>query len=130
MNAPNATAEVMFPGYIKLTVTDPFGCNATDSMLFNPAPCCIVSFPTAFTPNGDHHNDHFRPITAGHHTLNFFRVVNRWGTTVYETTTTDTEGWDGTYGGVPQDMDTYYWVIRYTCDGHETEESGSVTLIR
>ncbi len=130
VNAPNATAEVMFPGYIKLTVTDPFGCNATDSMLFNPAPCCIVSFPTAFTPNGDHHNDHFRPITAGHHTLNFFRVVNRWGTTVYETTTTDTDGWDGTYGGVPQDMDTYYWVIRYTCDGHETEESGSVTLIR
>lgn len=130
VNAPNAIAEVMFPGYIKLTVTDPFGCSATDSLLYTPAPCCIVSFPTAFTPNGDNNNDRFRPITAGHHTLSVFRVVNRWGTTVYETTTTDTDGWDGTYGGVPQDMDTYYWVIRYTCDGHETEESGSVTLIR
>lgn len=130
VNAPNATAEVMFPGYIHLTVTDPFGCAATDSMMFNPAPCCLVTFPTAFTPNGDGYNDRFRPITAGHHALSIFRVVNRWGVTVYETTTTDTDGWDGTYSGVPQDMDTYYWFVRYTCDGSTHEESGSLTLIR
>lgn len=130
INAPDALAEVMFPGYIKLTVTDPFGCSSTDSMMFNPAPCCLVSFPTAFTPNGDGSNDRFRPITAGHHALSIFRVVNRWGITVYETTTTDTDGWDGTYGGVPQDMDTYYWFVRYTCSGSTHEESGSLTLIR
>ncbi len=130
VNAPTAVANVMFPGYITLTVTDPFGCAGIDSMLFTPAPCCLISFPTAFTPNGDGYNDRFRPITAGHHVLSLFRIVNRWGVVVYETTTTDTDGWDGTYGGVPQDMDTYFYVLRYTCNGTTLEESGDVTLIR
>ena len=130
VNAHTAVADIMFPGYVSLTVTDPFGCQSSDSLLYSPSECCLISFPSAFTPNGDGHNDYFRPITAGHHTLSAFRVVNRWGTTVYETTTTDTQGWDGTYGGTPQDMGTYYYFIRYTCGGHTTEESGSLTLIR
>ncbi|PQJ11304.1 hypothetical protein CJD36_005745 [Flavipsychrobacter stenotrophus] len=130
VGAHTAVANVMFPGYITLTVTDPFGCAASDSVMFTPAPCCLISFPTGFTPNGDGYNDNFRPITSGHHTLSLFRVVNRWGIVVYETTTTDTDGWDGTYGGVPQDMDTYFYVLRYTCNGTTMEESGDVVLIR
>ena len=129
-NMPTATADVMFPGYIQLSVTDPFGCHASDSVYFAPMPCCIVSFPTAFTPNGDGNNDRFRPITTGHHSLSIFRIVNRWGTTVYETTTTDTDGWDGKKDGVPQDMDTYYYHIRYTCGGTTYESSGDVVLVR
>ena len=130
VNLPTATATVMFPGYITLTVTDPFGCHGSDSLMFSPAPCCLVTFPTGFTPNGDGSNDYFRPVTAGHHTLSMFRVVNRWGTTVFETTSTDTQGWDGKYGGVPQDMDTYYYHIKYTCNGTTYESSGDVVLVR
>ena len=129
-NMPTASARVMFPTYIHLTVTDPFGCQASDSVYFSPAPCCLVTFPTAFTPNGDGTNDRFRPITVGHHALSMFRIVDRWGNTVYETTTTDTDGWDGNFGGVPQDMGIYYYHIRYTCNGTTFESSGDVTLVR
>ena len=129
-NAPSVYGVVLVPGYVTLTVTDPFGCHATDSLYMNPGSCCLVNLPDAFTPNGDGHNDRFRLITNGHHLLNVFRIVNRWGTTVYETTNSSDPGWDGTHGGEPQDMGTYFWYLKYSCDGNVIERSGSVTLIR
>jgi len=130
LNAPNAVAFVYDPSNIYLTVTSPFGCTATDSVMYNVMACCTVTVPEAFSPNADGHNDYFRPLTAGHHQLNDFRVTNRWGTTVYESVNTDAQGWDGTYNGVPQDVDTYYWYLRYTCDGRTYESHGDVTLVR
>ena len=129
-NSPTIYAVVSIPSYVTLTVTSPYGCVATDSVYFNPSECCDVVLPEAFSPNGDHHNDRFRPITTGHHKLSIFRIVNRWGTTVYETVTTDTDGWDGTLNGVPQDMGVYNWYIKYTCGGNTIEKSGDVTLVR
>ncbi len=129
-SAPSVYGVVMAPGYISLTVTDPFGCHSTDSLLYSPSYCCSIDFPTAFTPNNDGHNDVYKPITDGHHMLSVFRIVNRWGVTVYSTASTEHIGWDGTFGGAPQDMGTYYWYIRYTCEGHTVERSGDLTLIR
>ena len=130
INTPSIYGVVYSAGYITLKVTDPYGCSATDSVMYDPGACCAITFPNAFTPNHSGLNDHFRPITMGHHTLEDFRIVDRWGTTVYESTTTDAVGWDGTYGGVPQDMGVYYWYIKYTCNGNTVEETGNVTLIR
>ncbi len=122
-------------GYVTLTVTDAFGCKASDSVFFNPESCCKVAFPTAFTPNGDGKNDVFRPIFDGYHRFHNFRIVNRWGQTVFESTNSRCE-WDGTFGGVPQDMGVYYFFIKYDCDDNgktgskERIEKGEVTLIR
>jgi len=124
-----ATGQIQASGNIYLTVTDNYSCTATDSIYINTQPCCIVSLPSAFTPNGDGKNDVFRPITIGHHSLKVFRVVNRWGQTVFESNQ-ENLGWDGKFNGVPQDMDTYFWYINYECDGKTMEEQGEVVLIR
>ena len=120
---------IQMPGYVYLTVTDPFGCTAKDSVLFNAQPCCLVYFPTAFTPNGDTRNDFFRPITTGNHTVHEFRIVNRWGQTVFESSNEKGQ-WDGNFNGVPQDIGVYYYYFKYDCDGKTLDEKGEVTLIR
>ena len=114
---------------VTLLVTDPFGCAATTSQELDPSSCCTVSFPTAFTPNGDHRNDVFRPISAGYHRFHIFRVANRWGQTVYESTNSSMQ-WDGNYNGVPQDIGVYFYYIKFDCGGNTIEQTGDVTLIR
>jgi gliding motility-associated-like protein len=98
-------------------------------MYINPDRCCDVELPSAFSPNGDGRNDLFRPITIGHHKLKIFRVVNRYGQTVYESNV-ESNGWDGRFGGVPQDMGTYFYYLNYDCNGKTIEKKGDVTLIR
>lgn len=129
LNKSGIYGRVELPGYVTLTVTDPFGCSATDRVLINAKSCCAVSFPTAFTPNGDGRNDIFRPISPGHHPIHTFRVANRWGQTVFETVA-DGAGWDGNFNGVPQNIGTYFYYIKYDCNGKILEDKGDVTLIR
>jgi gliding motility-associated-like protein len=116
-------------GYVSVTAVDPFGCYAADSVLFTPQSCCQVYFPGAFTPNGDGKNDLFRPLYAGYHRLHNFRIENRWGQTVFESANSQM-GWDGKFNGVPQDMDVYFYFIKYDCGGATIVEKGDVTLVR
>jgi gliding motility-associated-like protein len=115
---------------VKVNVTTAYGCVGEDSIVVNTKPCCGVYFPTAFAPEGNvDRNRTFKPITIGFHEVNNFRVVNRWGQTVFETKN-ERIGWDGTYNGVKQDMGVYYYYINYKCEGKNMEEHGEVTLMR
>ena len=129
LNRPTTWGRIEAPGYIKLDVINPFGCESTDSVLISPDACCTITFPTAFTPNGDGKNDLFRPIANGTHNFHIFRVENRWGQTVFETTNSTVQ-WDGTLNGIPQDMGTYFYYIKFDCGGQTQESKGTVTLIR
>ena len=115
--------------FITLTVTDPFGCAGSNTQEIDPSSCCTVSLPTAFTPNGDRNNDFFRPLYAGYHRFHEFRIVNRWGQVVFNSTNNKMQ-WDGTYNGVPQDMGVYFYYLKYDCGGETREQKGDVTLIR
>jgi gliding motility-associated-like protein len=91
-----------------------------------------MSLPSGFSPNGDGRNDRFHILTIGHHQIANFRVVNRWGQTVFETRD-EANGWDGTFNGIPQDIGTYYYYIRYRCSEakpRDIEEKGEFVLIR
>lgn len=128
-NKPGAWGRIENSQPVKLTVTNAFGCTATDSVLFNTDGCCTVKFPTAFTPNNDGRNDKFRPIFDGYHRFHYFRVENRWGQIVFESSNNTVE-WDGNFNGIPQDLGIYYYFIKYDCGGKTIETKGDVTLIR
>jgi gliding motility-associated-like protein len=129
-NRARIWGQIVTSGFVRLHVSDAYGCSASDSVLISPDACCTVTFPSAFTPNNDGRNDHFRPIFKGYHRFQSFRIVNRWGQTVFETVNTESE-WDGTFGGVPQDMGVYYYFIKFDCgDSKDKLEKGEVTLIR
>lgn len=95
-------------------------------------PYSSIDVPTAFTPNGDGVNDVIFPDGWGIKKIKYFRVYNRWGQLLFETNIYK-QGWDGTFEGVPQNMDTY--VYQAEIEGYAEEykslvKSGAFKLIR
>jgi gliding motility-associated-like protein len=130
LNKPTAWGRIgQNNSVIMLKVTDPFGCVGAEKKEFKAESCCKVTFPTAFTPNNDGHNDRFRPIFAGYHRFHTFKVTNRWGQLLFESSTNE-PAWDGSFNGVPQDMGVYFYYIKYDCGGKTLEEKGEITLVR
>jgi gliding motility-associated-like protein len=112
-------------------VSDVNGCTGLDSIrvrLFRVAPGLYV--PNAFTPNGDGKNDIFRPVVLGIKSLDLFQVYNRFGQMVYSGTDI-AKGWDGTFGGRPQDPANFVWIAEATdYTGKKIKRKGNVILIR
>lgn len=126
-----ASDRMRNPSFVRVDVVNEFGCTSADSVYINAESCCDMSFPNAFTPNNDGKNDIFRPLRDGRQDIVVFRIANRWGQVVFETATTDTEGWDGKFGGKDMEMGVYQYYIKYRClDGVYYEKKGDVTLIR
>lgn len=68
-----------------------------------------IIVPTAFTPLKSTNNKLF-PFIDGIQKLVSFRVYNKWGNLVYETSSAkDSDGWDGTYKNNLQPFETYSW---------------------
>ncbi len=88
-----------------------------------------IDVPTGFTPNGDGNNDVLYVRGAAVATLDF-KVYNRWGQLVFETTNIN-KGWDGIYKGKPQEMEAYGWTLSASfIDGTVVNKAGNVTLMR
>jgi gliding motility-associated-like protein len=105
------------------------GCVAFDTInikVFKSAPDIFV--PNAFTPMG--RNRVFKPIPVGIRQFQYFRVFNRYGQLIYQTSEVG-KGWDGTIGGKLQQTGTYVWMVSgidYT--GKPVSKRGTALLIR
>ncbi|MDP4722702.1 MAG: gliding motility-associated C-terminal domain-containing protein [Crocinitomicaceae bacterium] len=127
---PQATIEQTT--VFTLNVSDGL-CTGSDTVLIKVfdsicgAP--FVFIPNAFSPNKDGQND--KLYVRGPFIESFiFRVYDRWGELVWETTNL-TEGWDGTFRGKLLDPDVYDFYLQATCvGGLENIIKGNVTLIR
>ncbi|WEK36358.1 MAG: gliding motility-associated C-terminal domain-containing protein [Candidatus Pseudobacter hemicellulosilyticus] len=89
-----------------------------------------IFMPNAFSPNGDGKNDVIRPVCVGISELKYFRVYNRWGQLIFNTTQIN-KGWDGTQGGVQQSPGTFVYMVQavdYT--GKTITKKGTVVLVR
>lgn len=113
-----------------VTGANEFGCLAMDTSLVRVDFRSPVVIPNAFSPNGDGLNDVFGVQNLKFQRLLEFRVFDRWGKQVFETTNV-AKGWDGTLNGKALNQDVYYYIIRlgYADDYTETFR-GDVTLIR
>jgi len=107
------------------------GCSGMDSIrvyIYKTLPSLFI--PTAFTPNGDGLNDIFKPSLAGIKQLEYFRVFDRRGQLLYQTSQPG-QGWNGTFHGMPQASGTYIFAasaVDYL--GKTIEQKGTVVLIR
>jgi hypothetical protein len=115
--------------YLVKAVT-PFGCSGTATVkvkIFKTRPDIFV--PNAFTP-GLAVNSVFRPIPVGIASLEYFRIYNRLGELVYNTSTIG-NGWDGTLNGSAQNAGGYVWMVKGTDYlGHVITKKGTMVLIR
>jgi len=126
-----SSITISSPGIYGLTVTDSNGCVGADSIVVTGKECMLGLYvPNAFTPNGDGHNDVFRPLLYGNIESIHFAVFSRWGAKVFETTI-PMEGWDGMVGGVLQPAGTFVWYCEYQLEGQRMMMAkGTVILIR
>ena len=70
-----------------------------------------IYVPTGFTPNGDGKNELLKPRYIGIKKLEYFRVFNRWGGMIFQTSEISA-GWDGMIRGVKQPTGTFVWMLK------------------
>lgn len=113
-----------------ILVTDHNGCVSMKTVTIYVMPVCDNLFiPNAFSPNTDGINDHFMPIDFGHNDMHAFRVFNRWGQLLFETSEVG-RGWDGTFNSKPQPLDTYVYQLILECNGNTVTRHGHFLLLR
>ena len=106
-----------------------WGCKTIDSINVYIDLSTLLAVPNAFTPDAGINNKLYI-LRRGEGTLKYYRIFNRWGNKVFETTNID-EGWDGNFNGKPQPYDVYvYQIEAQTNDGKPFHKAGNVTLIR
>ena len=91
-----------------LSMENAYGCSLQDSIHIKYYTGPAIYVPSAFTPNGDGRNDILRPLVVGFTNFSYFRVFNRYGQVLFETSQQG-QGWDGTINGKPAPAGTYVW---------------------
>lgn len=113
-----------------ITLTTKTGCVTVDTLFVRTIKKIEIHVPAAFTPNGDGVNDMLKPLLFGFSKLNYFRIYNRGGQLLFETTD-EQKGWDGKLNDVRPGTQTVVWVISAVdVDGVTHEEKGTTIIMR
>lgn len=105
------------------------GCSSTASVLVTVEFNSEIFIPTAFSPNGDGLNDTYGVISSAFKSANF-RVFDRWGSVVFETTDLSIK-WDGDIKGEPAQVGAYHYMLTGVMHNNEMVElSGNTSLVR
>jgi gliding motility-associated-like protein len=128
-NASSSEVNVILYAYTSM------GCMDSVSRLFEINPGEIYYIPNTFTPDGDKHNQTFKPIfTSGIDFYNYSMLIyNRWGMVVFETHDVEV-GWDGSFGNQGLDVQSGVYTYSISIKIPETDErkiiAGHVNLLR
>lgn len=91
-----------------------------------------VYIPNTFTPDGDQFNNELTPQMYLTPLEWDFKIYNRWGEIVFETTDYHA-GWDGNYHGLPAQSGTYQYILTYKPCSAEKQTvftEGHINLLR
>ncbi len=130
-DCPVITAIPMESTLYEITVTDTAECfSLTYDVFIDIIKEYTVDVPAAFTPNGDGINDMVFVRGWGVDNLILFKIFNRYGEIVFETTDKFI-GWDGTYKGEMQGVETYtYFVSVETYENEILTKRGTIKLLK
>ena len=112
-----------------VTITDPNGCTAHDTVKVTVNFIKGIGVPQIFSPNADGNNDQLVVKGYGIATMTF-TVYNRYGQLVFQTNTQE-HGWDGNFKGSLLNPGVFAWTLEYTLLNSLTGLlTGNTTLIR
>jgi hypothetical protein len=114
-----------------LEVRNSFGCYDIDTVVIHVT-CNDLNLPNAFNPDSKNPNSNrFGVMNKQIVKLNYFRVFDRWGKMVFESTADVAKQWDGMVNGEVAPIGVYVWEADGFClEGRHFKRSGNVTLIR
>ncbi|MBR9922263.1 MAG: gliding motility-associated C-terminal domain-containing protein [Bacteroidetes bacterium] len=118
-----------------LEASNAFGCFDSDTLNIRVLKDRAVYMPNAFSPEGNGINDRFYPQGLENASINYFRIFNRWGQLIFESTDGQINdpdiGWDGVLGGKQLPEGIYVWTLSLTFeDGYRQKMAGDVLLMR
>jgi gliding motility-associated-like protein len=114
---------------LKLYVNDILGCADSNEYCFTVYGFNQLSFPNAFSPNGDNNNETWQVVAKLPQEVNV-KIFNRWGALITTLKSTD-EKWDGKYKGESCEMGTYFYIATYDkIDGTPVTEKGEINLLK
>jgi len=130
-------ATPLYNTQFELIVSDQLGCVEKATFPVQVLKNYQVFVPSAFSPNGDGHNDLFfvNAQTEQVQAIRSFQVINRWGDLIYEAHNfppNDPQyGWDGSFNGqmLTNQVFAYFVEVQFI-DGEVEIFKGDVTLIR
>lgn len=134
-DCPAPVASITNNTTYTVTVTNNFGCRATDRVSINVfCQKAQVFVPNAFTPDGDGLND-ILMIRGSGISVKTFRIFNRWGELIFERTNFNPNdpkfGWDGKIRGVPATPDVFVYTAEVICDNGITYVyKGNTTVLK
>jgi gliding motility-associated-like protein len=114
------------------TVTTTYTLSAGTGNCADSSPVTVtvtprLRIPTALSPNGDGRDDTWEIDNIGVYAANRVLVFNRWGSKIFETAGYGRGNeWNGTIGGQPAPVGTYYYVITL---GTGKSYSGPITVV-
>jgi gliding motility-associated-like protein len=130
-HAKITAGRLLKDGAYTVNITSDAGCVTTDSVWVKVGATAEIYVPQAFSPNGDGHNDRLHPNLVAIKKLNFFRIYNRWGNIIFQTSDASPQnGWNGKSGSTQQQTGTYTWVAEgVDAFGNTIRRSGTVLLV-
>lgn len=126
---PNCHPKEVEPYYLTVS-NDSTGCTHKDTVWVYTE-CTQINMPNVFNPQSDVHiNRTFGLLNTRVVKLEYFKIFNRWGNLIFETTD-PTKAWDGTQNNIELPPDNYVWMIDGYCDnGKRIRKEGTVLLVR
>ena len=127
----------LFTTSYSITVTDEFGCTASDDLLVQVNKPRSIYIPNAFNPNSTNGNNQFT-IHGGQDVaiVRSVRIFNRWGEVIFSDrdfpTDDPTRGsWDGNFRNREAQSGVYVYIVEVDfIDGESKMYSGDITLLR
>ncbi len=123
-------------GCYSVTALNRFGFESDHSNIECVDNCPVYELPNVFSPTGDNINDYFTPKTGFRFVEKVdFRVYDRWGRLVYETTDPQIN-WDGTDIETGNDLEagTYFYICRvyekFLLGNEHYKIQGTISLMR
>lgn len=112
-----------------LFATNSAGCTDTFCLDVPALILPLLDVPKAFTPGRFGVNGVIRVVGFGIGKMNW-KIYNRWGQMIFNSTS-QANGWDGTFKGALQPMDVYTYTLEVEfTDGKTLKKTGDISLLR
>ncbi|HEY8400531.1 MAG TPA: immunoglobulin domain-containing protein, partial [Cytophagaceae bacterium] len=113
--------------FLTITSTNEASCSAFDEV--NVEIDLLVKVPNIFSPNGDGIHDYLMVNNIELFPNAVMYIYNQWGQEVYRSSPGYKDPWDGTKGGKPVPVSTYYYVLELNEEDFGPIK-GSVTIVK